>query len=92
LQYWEEEREINYRHWRSEVTSFRGQIDYRMTRNFYNYLDDNIALIYRKARKYVVDKSGLDIFPVECPYSLDQLLDEDWFPQFIVVLNKNQTI
>ena len=92
MQYWEEEREINYRHWRSEVTSFRGQIDYRMTRNFYNYLDDNIALIYRKARKYVVDKSGLDIFPVECPYSLDQLLDEDWFPQFIVVSNKNQTI
>ncbi|WP_017296392.1 DUF29 domain-containing protein [Geminocystis herdmanii] len=82
LQYWEEERERNYRHWRSEVTSFRGQINQRMTTNFYNYLSDNIQETYKYARKYVKDKSGLDIFPVDCPYHLEQLLDEDWFPQF----------
>ncbi len=81
LQYWDDERERNYRHWKSEVTSFRMQINDRMTRNFYNYLTDNLSSIYQKSRKYVRDKSGLDTFPPQCPYTLEQLLDEDWFPQ-----------
>jgi len=81
IQYWEEERERASRHWRSEVTSFRCQINRRITKNFSNYLDDNMSLIYRKARKYVIDKSGVDTFPNECPYSLDQILDENWFPE-----------
>ncbi len=81
LQYWDDERERNYRHWKSEVTSFRIQINDRMTRNFYNYLTDNLSSIYHKSRKYVRHKSGLDTFPQECPYTLEQLLDEDWFPQ-----------
>ena len=48
-----------------------------MNMEYYNY---NMVLIYRKARKYVIDKSAIDTFPKECLYSLDQLLDEDWFP------------
>ena len=81
IQYWEDERETNYRHWQSEVISFRGQINQRMTTNFYHYLAENIPFIYTQARKYVKAKSGIDTFPSECPYNLDQLLDEDWFPQ-----------
>ena len=81
LQYWDDELERNYRHWKSEVTSFRIQINDRMTKNFYNYLSENLSSIYRKARKYVIDKSGLETFPESCPYTLDQLLDEDWFGQ-----------
>ncbi len=81
LQYWDDELERNYRHWKSEVTSFRIQIKDHMTRNFYNYLNDNLLSIYQKSRKYVIDKSGLDTFPEQCPYTLEQLLDEDWFPQ-----------
>lgn len=81
LQYWETERENSYRHWQSEVISFRSQINRRMTTNFYNYFNENISLIYNYARKYVVAKSGLNLFPLQCPYTLNQLLDEDWFPQ-----------
>ena len=77
LEYWHSELERNYRHWKSEVTSFRIQINDRMTKNFYNYLKDNLPSIYRKSRKYVVDKSGLETFPESCPYTLDQLLDEE---------------
>ena len=80
IQYWEEEKERNSRHWHSEVISFRYQINRRMTKNLFNYLDNNLSLIYTKARRYVMDKSGVDTFPLECTYSLDKLLDEDWFP------------
>ena len=80
LKYWRDEYDRNYRHWQAEIIGFRTQINRRMTTNFYNYLDENLAKIYRQARKYVQTKSGLDTFPRDCPYSLKQLLDEDWFP------------
>ncbi|MDJ0731249.1 MAG: DUF29 domain-containing protein [Crocosphaera sp.] len=81
LEYWDREYERNYRHWRSEVFNFRDQLNDRMTTNFYNYLEGNLAKIYQKARKYVQIKSGLDTFPQDCPYTLKQLLDEDWLPK-----------
>ena len=80
LQYWESEYDRNYRHWRAEIFSFRTQINERMTTNFHNYLSQNLTKIYKKARKYVTEKSGLNNLPQQCPYTLAQLLDEDWFP------------
>ena len=81
LEYWESEYERNRNHWRSEIVSFRTQINDRMTTNFYNYLGENLTSIYGKARKYVIEKSSLNTFPDSCRYNLDQLLDEDLFPQ-----------
>lgn len=79
IEYWHNENERNYRNWCAEVIGFRTQINRRMTTNFYNYLEENLSIIYKKARKYVSVKSGLDTFPQECPYTIQQLLDEDWF-------------
>ena len=81
LEYWDDEYERNYRHWKSEIISFREQLNDRMTSNFNNYLEENLSIIYQKARKYVSVKSGLETFPQECPYTLEKLLDEDWFPK-----------
>ena len=81
LEYWHDEYERNYRHWQSEIISFREQLNDRMTSNFNNYLEENLSIIYQKARKYVSVKSGLETFPQECPYTLQELLDEDWFPK-----------
>ena len=81
LQYWSDEYERNYRHWRSEIINFRTQINKRMTTNFKNHLQTNLSEIYQQARKYVKEKSGLHIFPQDCPYTLEQLCDENWFPK-----------
>ncbi len=81
LEYWHAEYERNYRHWQSEIVSFRDQLNKRLTTNFYNYLQENLSEIYEDARFYVVKKSGLDTFPNSCPYTLDQLLDKYWFPK-----------
>ena len=80
IEYWHDERERNYRHWRSEITSFRGQLNRRITTNLYNYLINNLNIIYEDARLYVMDKSALNTFPDNCPYELTQLLDKLWFP------------
>lgn len=81
LEYWQYEYERNYRQWRSEIVNFRTQMNKRMTTNFRNYLHDNLPVIYQQARKYVQEKSGLDSFPPSCPYTLEQLCDETWFPK-----------
>jgi len=81
LQYWEVERERNSNHWEAEIVGFRTQIKRKMTTNFYNYLSENFERIYQDARLYVSKKSKLNIFPSQCPYTLEQLLDQDWFPE-----------
>jgi len=43
----------------------------------------NLAKVYRKAVRDAVIETDLDahLFPAECPYSLDELLDDDWLPE-----------
>ncbi len=81
LEYWDSEYERNSNHWEAEIVAFRNQISDRMTTNFYNHLAQNLTSIYKKALKYVQKKSRLTNLPLECPYTLEQLLDEDWFPK-----------
>ncbi len=43
----------------------------------------NIGKVYRKAVRDAVIETDLDahVFPSDCPYSLSQLLDDDWLPE-----------
>ncbi len=82
IEYWEVEKNYNYRHWGSEVVDFRNQLEIDMTANLYQYLEENIEKIYRRAVKYVIVKTGLkkDKFPTQYSYSLGQLINSDWLP------------
>ena len=79
LEHWTEEYERNANHWEAEIVAFRNQINDRMTTNFYNYLRDNLSSIYKKALRYTQKKSRLTNLPQQCPYTLEKLLDDDWF-------------
>ncbi|MBL1209146.1 DUF29 domain-containing protein [Geminocystis sp. GBBB08] len=81
IEYWEIEK-INHRHWAAEVTNFRDELDTDMTKNLHKHLDKEKENIYQKSVKYVVIKTGLNknILPPQCPYNLEQLLAENWFP------------
>lgn len=81
LQYWTSEQEYNSNHWRAEIMSFRTQINEDITQNLLNHLQDNKEKIYEKALKYVKQKTGMLIdFPEDCPYSLEELLNQNWLP------------
>ncbi|MFM7364178.1 MAG: DUF29 domain-containing protein [Cuspidothrix sp.] len=80
LQYWTAEYENNVYHWQSEVVNFRDQIEGRLTKKLYNYLQQEINNIYKKSLKQVKIKTNFKVdFPEECPYTLEQLLDENYF-------------
>jgi hypothetical protein len=80
-QYLATEAEINGNHWRAEIVGFRSQLERRLTTNLRNHLLKRLSTIYQAALRYVNQKTRFTVdFPEECPYSLEQLLDENWLP------------
>ncbi|MGD1713192.1 DUF29 family protein [Dapis sp. BLCC M172] len=51
-----------------------------MTTNLRNNLAERLDYLYGKARKIAQIKSELQL-PEINPYSLEQILDEDWLPE-----------
>jgi len=81
LQYWTKEAEYNTIHWQEEIYNFRTQLGRKMTANLHNYLEEELNSIYQDALGFVKIKTvNTVIFPSQCPYSLEQLLDRDWLP------------
>jgi len=80
LEYWSQEYQYNASLMQAEITEFRFQINGILTKNLQSYLASKIELIYQNSVKYTQRKTNLNIFPEKCPYTLEQLLDEDWFP------------
>ena len=83
LEYWQEEYDRNYRHWQGEIIAFRDDLNNSLTNTLKNKLVQELAHIYNVAVKVVVQKTGLasNLFPDNCPYSLEQLFDDNWYPQ-----------
>ncbi len=79
-QFWQSERERNANHWAGEIIIFRVQLEDRLTTNLRNYLEKELPKIYQNALLIVQKKTQLNSLPEQCPYSLQQLLDKNWFP------------
>ncbi|NES46342.1 MAG: DUF29 domain-containing protein [Moorea sp. SIO2C4] len=81
LNYWQDQYDYNANHWQAEIMSFRTQLDEYLTQNLRNHLQHNQGKVYQKALKYVIKKTGMMIqFPEDCPYTLEQLLNQEWLP------------
>jgi hypothetical protein len=84
IEYWEAES-INRRHLAAEIVNFRNELETDMTRNLRKHLNEEKENNYQKAIKYVIAKTGLkkNTFPEQCPYTLEQLINDDWFSDTI---------
>ena len=84
LQYWDRKRERNQGHWRGEIRTFRRQIQRSLqdSPSLKPYILEIFDECYQDARKEASDRSqiSLGIFPVIPIGSLEQILDENWFP------------
>jgi hypothetical protein len=80
LQYWQLEVGRNYHHWRGEIKTFRYDLNNHLTTNLKNKLQENLVDIYHSAVDFVKEKTGFTIdFPKQCPYTIEELLDENYF-------------
>jgi hypothetical protein len=81
LQFWQEERDYNQDHWFLEIYTFRTQLNRYLTKNLQKYLEQELPSLYRDASGYVRLKTKNHCSLTDpCPYTLENLLDRDWFP------------
>ena len=71
--------------WKSSIREHRQRLEEQLagSPSLKRYLQDNFAKCYQKARLLAADESGLSevTFPQECPYSIEQTLDETFLPE-----------
>ena len=86
LKCWDEERERNQGHWKGEIRTFRREIKKALkdSPSLKPYILEIFDQCYEDARTEASDRSQLaiDIFPLIPIGSLEQILDENWFPEY----------
>jgi hypothetical protein len=76
------------RQWLISVANARGHVAKRLTASMRQELQAGLAESYRRARRRAVlgfwDHGEIDeaaaLLPETCPYTLDEIVDEDWLP------------
>jgi hypothetical protein len=70
--------------WAATIDEQRSELDeiFEQSPSLRRYADQDMARIYGRALKLAARETGLEpsVFPQECPYTLDQLLDIDYLP------------
>lgn len=79
VDFWTEQAEWNKNHWKGEIIAFKFQLSNKLTTNYKKLLAESKHDIYAKARASAIAKTGLrsDRFPEICPYTLEDLIDEN---------------
>jgi hypothetical protein len=84
VKYWEAERERCFRGWVLEINHFRSEIELILkdSPSLIPFLTEIFVFSYQKARKNLLKvMSPLTVsIPQEPEFTLEQALDEDWFP------------
>ena len=86
LTYWQSQRDYNQAGWKKEIRNFRLQIADLLedSPSLKSYLREILAKCYLDARNLMIDETRLDasIFPVEVLASLEEILDQNWLPDW----------
>ncbi len=79
LKYWKSEQERNKKHWRAEIVNFRILLDKRLkdSPSLKAKLEDIYQDIFPGCQRSVGQLCDL---PEEVELSLEQVLDENWYP------------
>ncbi|WP_392481827.1 DUF29 domain-containing protein [Nostoc sp. C110] len=71
--------------WLDSITDSRTQIELAIedSPSLKNYPTEQLEESYQRARRQAAKQTGIQIsvFPEECPYFLELVLDEDWLPE-----------
>jgi hypothetical protein len=85
LHYWESERDYNANHWQAEITTFRFQLSKYLSDSpsLKRYLEQIFGECYGAALRSVSRAMGVKLgsLPEEAIATLEQALDDDWFPK-----------
>ena len=82
---WQYEADFRGKSWFSSIVEQRFQIHDQLEESpsLKPFLSQAVEKAYVKAVKLAVKETGFNIavFPTSCPYTIEQLLDEDFYPR-----------
>jgi Domain of unknown function DUF29 len=71
--------------WRTSVRKARDRVEpiLRDSTSLRHHAEGGLEAVYRKARRAAAEETGLPLatFPETCPWALEEVLDEDWWPE-----------
>ena len=83
---WQFQEDHRSRSWRNTIKAQRWDIEAVLEDNpsLRSELPDCVAKAYPRARKEAIAETGLlcSPWPDACPWSLEQILDEEWLPDY----------
>lgn len=82
---WQFQSDQRSNSWKSSIIEQRTQLSFLLddSPSLKRTVDDSANKIYSKAREWAIEETGLKsaVFPVNCPYSVEQLFDKNFYPQ-----------
>jgi hypothetical protein len=74
------------RGWGLAMARHRGRLAKRLTASLRHRLQESLGDVYRDGRRAAaigleVDRVRAEQLPIQCPYTLEQILDPDWLPE-----------
>ncbi|MDD5213923.1 MAG: DUF29 domain-containing protein [Methylococcales bacterium] len=82
---WQFQSDQRSNSWKSSIIEQRTQLSFLLddSPSLKRTVDDSANKIYSKAREWAIEETGLKsaVFPTNCPYSVEQLFDKDFYPQ-----------
>ncbi|NCR70734.1 MAG: DUF29 domain-containing protein [Microcystis aeruginosa LG13-12] len=94
LTYWQSQRDYNQAAWKKEIRNFRIQIKkiLKDSPSLKLYLREILQECYLDARNLLIDETQLDasIFPLEVLASLEEILDQNWLPDWEAISNNSE--
>ncbi len=81
---WEFQQEKRSRSWKSSIIEQRRRIAQLLedSPSLYNEINNKMNYIYNAAVEQAVSETGIELntFPATCPYSIKQILEDDYYP------------
>ncbi len=72
--------------WISTINTQRRELDFLLTATLKRYLEENFESIYTKARRDAAKETSLPLaIPLQCPFAITDVLDEDFFPNQVEI-------
>jgi hypothetical protein len=74
--------------WMGSIVDARIEIEDKITRSIRSEVEGDLTRLYRQAKKQAElslrqhhEQRLVDRLPATCPYTFDQILEEDWYPE-----------
>jgi hypothetical protein len=74
--------------WMSSIADARAQLNDKLSLSLQRDLHETLVILYAAARKQAAlemqdydERDAARLLPVDCPYTIEQILAEDWYPE-----------